>query len=141
MLNWFLRFLYIESYENCSYTVKQSDAKEQATTSAKLLPQFSSRLGNVGLSLLFIKYHTTKIYRTVEVQLYAFLTSAVDVEEWSAYYSGRYNHLKASAVDGEEWSAYYSGRHNHLKASAVDGEEWSAYYSGRYNHLKAPAAE
>jgi hypothetical protein len=45
---------------------------------------------NVKLSLCFTKHHAMKAYWEVEVQLHAFLTSALDGAEWSASRPGRF---------------------------------------------------
>jgi len=44
----------------------------------------------VKLSLSLTKYHTTKTYRGVEVQLHVFLTLALDGGEWSASRPGHF---------------------------------------------------
>jgi hypothetical protein len=44
----------------------------------------------VKLSLCLTKYHAVKVYEGVVVQLHAFLTSAVDGDEWSASRPGRF---------------------------------------------------
>jgi hypothetical protein len=47
--------------------------------------------GKVKLSLCLTKYHAMKTYWGVEVQLHAFLISALDGGEWSASRTGRFD--------------------------------------------------
>jgi hypothetical protein len=42
-------------------------------------------------SLCLIKHQTLKAYGDMNVELYAFLTSALDGDEWSALYPGCFN--------------------------------------------------
>jgi len=58
--------------------------------SSSLLRTYLLAKGNVKLFLSVIKHHVMKSYWKVEVQLHAFLTSVLDVGEWSGSRSGRF---------------------------------------------------
>jgi hypothetical protein len=68
-------------------------------------------IGKVKLSLHVTKHHAIKTYGGVEVQLHAFLISALDGDDWSAPRSGRF-------TPGFHWIGDWVGRRVSLDAVA-----------------------
>jgi hypothetical protein len=71
---------------------------------------------NVKLSMCFIKHHTMKMYRGVEVQLHTFLTSALDGAEWSITCLGCFIPRKRAA--STHWIGGWVGSRASLDAVA-----------------------
>jgi hypothetical protein len=68
----------------------------------------------VSLSLCLTKHHTIKTYRGVEVQLHAFLTSALDAGEWWSSGTGRFTPGKGA--HGSHWIGPWVGSGTGLDA-------------------------
>jgi len=71
----------------------------------------------VDLSLCLINYNAIKTHREVEVQIHVFLTSTLDVGEWSASRPDRFHPAKKRAVPVErrvEWLQSRSGHASYL---------------------------
>jgi hypothetical protein len=72
-----------------------------------LLAKLNSWRWKVKLSLCLTKHHAMKTYWGMEVQLHAFLTSALDGSEWSASRPDRFTPRKR--VPGTHWTGGWVG--------------------------------
>jgi hypothetical protein len=59
------------------------------------------------IPLCLTKHHTMKMHGGVEVQLHAFLTSAVDGDDWSASRPGRFT--PGERIPGNHWIGSWVG--------------------------------
>jgi hypothetical protein len=71
-----------------------------------LLHNVQCKLKLVNLSLRLIKHRSMKTYGGVEVQLPAFLTSALDRGEWSALRPGRLVPIPTGRAPGPVWTRW-----------------------------------
>jgi hypothetical protein len=73
----------------------------------RLMPRHYHYNETVKLSLHLTKHHTMKTYCGVEVQIHAFLTSALDGGEWSASQPGHFN--RRERAHGTHWIGDWVG--------------------------------